>query len=122
MANEIRITASIDVLNGTFDQEVRPSQLAITQNTQGSGGGVLTLTTAATAVAFSTGNATTCGYAFFRNVSTANNALIGTGTATPVVFMKLGAGEYSMLRLGTNAPTARCDVGTVNVQYFILAD
>lgn len=121
MANEIRVTGSLSVANGFFDQDIRPSQNSITQNAAGAGGGVFSATT--TAAAIPTGTATTCGYAFFRNVSATNDAQIGTLTGASFVhFATLKAGEYGIIRLGTNAPTARSSAGTVLIQYLILAD
>jgi len=121
MANEIRIGMSLAVDNGTMDQEIRPSTLQVTQNAQTSGGGIAVLTT--TAAAIPTGSASTCGYAYFRNVSAVNNAFLGTLTgASFVQFAKLGPGEYALIRLGTNAPTAKCDASTVNLHYWILGD
>lgn len=121
MANEIRITGSLSVANGFLDQDIRPSQTSITQNSVGAGGGVFAATT--TAAAISTGTATTCGYAFFRNVSASGDAYLGTLTgASFVQFATLKPGEYAIIRLGTNSPTAKSSTGTVNIQYLILAD
>lgn len=121
MANEIRITGSLSVANGYLDQDIRPSQVSLTQNSVGAGGGVFAATT--TAAAMPTGSATTCGYAFFRNVSATGDAYLGTGTGAGFVqFATLKSGEYAVIRLGTNAPTAKSSAGTVSIQYLILAD
>jgi hypothetical protein len=82
--------------------------------------GVQSIPTSATAI--DTGTLTTAGYAYFRNVSTANFIEIGTGTGTFVPFVKLKPGEAALLRLSTTAPTARADTLAVNLQYTILSD
>jgi hypothetical protein len=67
--------------------------------------------------------AATCGWSYFRNTHATAYIDIGTllgGSFVP--FVKLKAGEACVLRLGTNAPTARASTGTVDLQYMIFAD
>ena len=68
------------------------------------------------------GSVATAGYAYMRNVSTANYIEIGTGTGTSfVAFSKLSYGEAQVVRLGTNAPTAKANTAAGTLQYTILS-
>ena len=54
---------------------------------------------------------------------TTNSIDIGTGTGTNfAAFSRLKPSEFGLIRLGTNAPTAKAVASTVALQYYILAD
>lgn len=63
------------------------------------------------------------GWARFENLDSTNFVQIGTdaaGTFHP--FVKLKAGEFCILRLGTNAPYAKADTAAVQLDYEIFQD
>lgn len=121
MANEIALTLKLAVNNGFLVQRFDPGQLLVTMAGFTSAGGVQSIGFAA-AEALGITDVSTAGYAYFRNIDTVSYVEIGTGTAPFVPFMKLKAGEAAVLRLGTNAPTARANTAAVNLQYWILQD
>ena len=75
-----------------------------------------------TGEALSVTDVSTTGWSYFRNLGPTNYVDLGTGTTTFVAFARLKAGEAAIMRLGTNAPTARANTAAVNLQYYILAD
>ena len=120
MADEITLNLKLAVANGFLVQRFDPSTLTVTMTGTTAAGGVQTIGT--TAETLGVTDVSTCGYAYFRNTDATNFVEIGTGTGTFVAFAKLKAGEAAILRLGTNAPTARANTAAVNLQYFILQD
>tara|TARA_R110000868_G_scaffold302509_1_gene563040 strand:+ start:108 stop:470 length:363 start_codon:yes stop_codon:yes gene_type:complete len=120
MANEITITTKLSVSKGNLIHAENPGTGSFTLNGSVASGGVLTVAT--TAGLITMGSVTTAGYSFFRNTDTTNYVEVGTGTTTFTAFMKLAAGESAVLRLGTNAPSARANTLPLNLQYYILSD
>jgi hypothetical protein len=120
MANEITISLKMSVLKGSLAHIENPGSISVTLTTGTAIGGVPAITTSAALLAM--GSVTSPGYAFFRNTDLTNFVEIGTGTGTFVPFLKLKAGEASLMRLSTAAPSARANTASVNLQYFILSD
>lgn len=121
MANEITITAKLSVKKDNLDHAENPGTLSFDMTGTTASGGAQAVTT--TAAALGIGSVTTAGYAYFRNLGPTNYVEIGTLTgASFVAFAKLKVGEVAVVRLGTNAPTARANTATVNLQYYILQD
>lgn len=120
MTDEITLTTKLSVSKGNLLHSENPGVLSVTMNGTNATGGVQNIST--TAETLSMGDTGTAGYAFFRNTDTVNYIEIGTGTTTFTTFMKLKAGESSIVRLGTNAPSARANTAAANLQYFILSD
>jgi len=121
MANEITITAKMAVKKDSLDHAENPGTLSFDMSGAVATGGAQAVTT--TAAALGIGSVTTAGYSYFRNTGPTNYIEIGTGTGTNFApFIKLKTGEVAVCRLGTNAPTAKANVATVNLQYYILQD
>ena len=121
MANEITISLKMSVLKGSLAHTENPGSISVTLTTGTAIGGVPAITTTAALLAM--GSVTSPGYAFFRNTDSTYFVEIGTGAGGAFVpFLKLKAGEASLMRLSTAAPSARANTASVNLQYFILSD
>ena len=120
MANEITLNLSLAVRKGFLVHREDPGPITVDLVGNNATGGVQNIGT--TGEALSVTDLSTAGYAFFRNLGPTNYVDLGTGTTTFVAFARLKAGEVSIVRLGTNAPTARANTAAVNLQYYILAD
>jgi hypothetical protein len=120
MANEITVNLKLSYANGTLVGREDPGTFSVDQTGKVSTGGAQTIATNATTI--NMGSVTTAGYAYFRNVSTANFIEIGTGTGTSfVAFSRLNFGQAQIVRMGTNAPTAKADTAAGTLQYTILS-
>jgi hypothetical protein len=121
MANEITINLKMSVANGFLTQRMDPGTLFADMSGTAAAGGAQDIGT--TGETITVGDVATAGYAYFRNCGPTNFVELGTGTAGSfVAFAKLKAGEAAIIRLGTNAPTARANTAAVKLQYLILAD
>jgi hypothetical protein len=121
MANEITVTVKLSAVKGFLNYRDEPGVQSITMNGSTGSGGVHTVFTSHGALAI--GSVGTAGWAFFRNTDATNFVEIGRDNAgTFIGFVKLKAGESCILRLTTNAPYARANTASVNLQYYILAD
>lgn len=121
MANEITLNLKLSVSSGYLVAREDPGSISVTMGGSVAAGGAQTIATNATAIVM--GSVATAGYAYFRNVSTANYLEIGTGTGTSfVAFSKLSYGDAQIVRLGTNAPTAKANTAAGTLQYLILSE
>jgi len=121
MANEITINLKMSVANGFLTQRMDPGTLFADMSGTAAAGGAQDIGT--TGETITVGDVSTAGYAYFRNCGPTNFVELGTGTSGSfVAFAKLKAGEAAIIRLGTNAPTARANTAAVKLQYLILAD
>lgn len=121
MANEITLNLKLSVLKSYLNQRFDPGVLTSDMTGSTAAGGVQNIGT--TAETLGVTDVTTCGWSYFRNTDSTNYVELGTGTAGSfVAFAKLKAGEACVLRLGTNAPTARANTAAINLQYFIFQD
>ncbi|NDF13614.1 MAG: hypothetical protein EB060_12480 [Proteobacteria bacterium] len=121
MASEITINCKFQVVKGSLVHREDPGSVSLDMSGTTATGGAQSITT--TAATLNMGSVSTAGYAFFRNTDTSNSIDIGTGTgASFAAFSRLKPGEFGIIRLGTNAPTAKAVASTVSLQYYILAD
>jgi len=121
VANEIQVTAKLVVSKGYLVHTENPGITQVTMSGTTATGGAQDIGTGAEAITVT--DVGTAGYAYFRNTSTTEYVELGTGIAGAfVAFAKLKAGECCVLRLGTNAPTARAQTSSVKLQFYILAD
>jgi hypothetical protein len=121
MANEINVTVKLTVAKGYLVHTENPGIQLVTMSGTTAAGGVQDIGTTAETIGVT--DVGTAGYSFFRNTSTTEFVEIGTGTSGSfVAFAKLKAGEACLMRLGTNAPTAKAQTSSVKLQYYILAD
>lgn len=121
MAQEITLSLKMQVAKGYLTQKFDPGTVLVDMSGTTAIGGSQDIGT--TAEALSITDVSTAGYAYFRNTDTTNFVEIGTGTGGSFVsFAKLKPGEVAILRLGTNAPTARANTAAVKLQFYILAD
>lgn len=118
--SEITLNLKMTCANGFLNTRDDPGTLGVAMTGKVASGGAQTIATNATLI--NMGSVATAGYAFMRNVSTANYIEIGTGTGTSfVAFSKLSYGEAQVVRLGTNAPTAKANTAAGTLQYTILS-
>lgn len=120
MPNEITLNLGLSVRKGFLVHSESPGPITVDLNGSNAAGGVQNIGTSGETLSVT--DLSTAGYAFFRNLGPTNFVEIGTGTTTFVAFARLKAGEAAVMRLGTNAPTARANTAAVNLQYYILAD
>ena len=123
MADEIQLSLKLAVRKSSLIHSESPGTITATLTGNNATGGVQTIST--TAGTLTMGSVTTAGYGYFRNIDGTNAVELGTGTTTFVAFAKLKAGEAAIMRLGTNAPSARASTAqtsSVNLQYYILQD
>lgn len=120
MANEITLNLKMTVEKSYLTHREDPGVLNVDMSGSNAAGGVQAIGTSGETLSVT--DVATPGYAYFRNLGPTNYVEIGTGTTAFTAFVKLKAGEASILRLGTTAPTARANTAGVNLQYYILAD
>lgn len=121
MANEITVTVKLAAVKGFLNYRDEPGVQSITMSGSTGCGGIQAIGTSHEAVAI--GDTGTAGWAYFRNTDATNYVELGRDNAgTFIGFVKLKAGEACTMRLGTNAPYARANTASVNLQYYILAD
>ena len=121
MASEINYNLQLQRLKGYASESYKSGTLYADQTGSTATGGNQTIGTAAEALVM--GDVTTSGFSWFRNTDATNFVEIGTGTGTSfAVFIKLKAGEAAVCRLGTNAPTAKANTASINLQYHIMQD
>lgn len=69
------------------------------------------------------GDVSTAGWARLENLDSTNYVEIGVEVAaTFYPFLKLKAGEFCVIRLGTNAPYAKANTAAVQLDYEIFQD
>ena len=118
--SEITLNLKMTCSNGFLQTRDDPGTLSIDMTGKVASAGAQTIATNATSL--NMGSVATAGYAYFRNTSTANFIEIGTGTGTSfVAFSKLSFGDAQIVRLGTNAPSAKADTAAGTLQYTILS-
>jgi hypothetical protein len=121
MANEIQVTTKLVVGKGFLVHTENPGIIQVNMTGTTASGGAQDIGTTAEAITVT--DVGTCGFAYFRNTSTTEFVELGTGTGGSfVAFAKLKAGECCVIRLGTNAPTAKAQTSSVKLQFYILAD
>ena len=121
MADEISVTFSLTVTNGTFKDSFAPGQLKIDQTTQGSNSGVLSIGTTAETVAFT--DITSEGLFLVQNLDASNFILLGPDSTGMVDFLKIKPGEFQFLRLKPAVTVkAKADTAACKLFYILLDD
>ncbi len=121
MANEIKSTLSVTIVNGEFKDQISESD-SITQNAQGAGGGIVGVTTSEGDL--SVGGVTTNGYLFIKNLDSTNFISYGPKSAgVMVAFGKLLAGEWAWIRIKSGVTIrAIADTATCKISYTLYQD
>ena len=129
MANEIQVSASLQIADTNFQEVYTPASLSIDFETSAASsrfgaGGVQNVGTAVEAIV--TGDATAGGVFFFRNIDSTNYVEIGTTSDNSVTgifrpLLKLKAGEYSVGRLANIAIFAQANTAAIPLQYRVLS-
>lgn len=119
MANEITITAALQVANGLYGDSRTSGRAQFNQTTADGNAGTQTIGTTYGAVAL--GGVTTAGYAYIRNIGTTNFVEIGTEVGAAFApCIKLLPSEVAIFRIG--APLfAKADTAAVKIDVLILA-
>lgn len=121
MANEISMSAVLNVNSGTYSHLKSLSSDAQDLSSVVASGGVLSV--ADTEEAIPLGDLTTPGWAYFKNVST-TDLYIEIGqvvTATFYPFLKLEQGQFAgPIPLGVAAPYALCEDSGGSLEFYIL--
>lgn len=124
MANEITASIMLRVRNGTYPPEYLRQIVnrQFTQTGSNSAGGVQTIGTSHEA--FGVTDVGTAGWALFHNTDSTNYVELGAldGSSNFIAFAKLKAGEFAIMRLGTNAPYGKANTASCKVEYQIFSD
>lgn len=122
MANELELTFSGELANGSLEHTFPAETKQINQGTARLFDNVIPCTTEDTAQSFT--NITTLGWCRIKNLGNTHHVDIGpTSSGEIVPFLRLKAGETAYLRL-TPGITLRtkADTETVNVHFTVLND
>jgi hypothetical protein len=123
VADEIKLTVSLTLANGSLADSFAPGEQKITQTTKRMHKRVQAIPTTAAGTALDIGAVVTLGYGYARNLDANNYIEIGVQVAAAFyVFVKLKPGESSGFRFGTNAPYARANTAAVDLLYGIYED
>ena len=114
MANEIRLSVSMDVEKGNLKYVFNPNQALINLTGNAAAGAAQTITTATTGTELALVGVTTRGMANFINLSTGTKVEIGAYDGTAFrPFGQLNAGEPAVLRLSAQTGTTKSPVARV---------
>ena len=125
MADEIRLSYTMNITNGLFNDSVRVSQTA-DQNSVGADSGIFNVGYASSET-LNLVDITTEGVTFLRNLSTGNYVDFGSNDGGTIKSIgRLNAGEFAAFRM-VPGKTLALQAGstaavTVDVQYLILED
>jgi hypothetical protein len=122
MADEIKATSKLAVVNGYFKETLDPGTITVTQSALGGFKAVQIIGTSAETVV--TGDVATLGWAYFRNLDLTNYVDIGPDSTGIVGFLRLKAGETAgpfRLKPGITIK-AQANTGNVKLQVFVLED
>lgn len=124
MANEIALSAGLQISATNLNESYRPGTISIdfdvaTDNPGAGGVQVIGFATHEAIVAGDTGDG---GVFYFRNTDANNFVQIGIEvSSTFYPFLKLRAGEFAVGRLATATIYAKADSADVNLQYRMLS-
>jgi hypothetical protein len=123
MANEISVNANLAVRSGNLQYSRTASRsFDLVAATPAKASGIASIGFAAHE-ALPMADVGTAGWARFENLDATNYVQIGTDVAAAFVpFCKLKAGEFTVIRLGTNAPYAKANTAAVKLDYEIFED
>lgn len=112
MANEISITISGTLTNGSLKRTFTPGSFNVTQTTAGCHSSLVSMTTAIEQL--SKGDVATFGYCFLTNIDATNEVIYGPHSTTLVEFGRLKSGESAAIRVQSGTTIAvRSSAGTV---------
>jgi hypothetical protein len=125
MANEISVTAKLQIVKGNLSNTNSTSSFSLDQDGDGLVSGVQNIGTSAEAIDL--GDVGTLGYAYFRNVGDTNNVQIGQDISGGGFeeFMLLEPGEVALCRLDLatgGVLQAKAISAATELQYTILED
>jgi hypothetical protein len=123
MANEITVTARIQVRNGALIDDFTPGNDQVTQTTIGQDSHIQSIGTSEEVVTVAS-DVATLGVFGFKNLDTTNFVTIGPESGGAMVgFLKLKAGEVAIGRFKTGIVIrAQADTAAVNLMTWILND
>ena len=119
MANEIKMSARLDINTTNFVESFNPGQINIDLSGKTGAGGVQAIATSDTDIA--EGGTTAGGVYFLRNLDETNFVYVGVKAAGTDYFLKLLPGEFSIGRLQDEELHAKANTATVNLQYRMLS-
>jgi hypothetical protein len=119
MANEIKISVSVEVANGFFKDSFNPGQIQVNQAAVGKGGAVQVIGTSEEVVYL--GDVSANGYAILRNLDAANFLTFGPENGGAMVVLgRLNAGEVALIRLNPAVVLrAKADTNPVKLDFRI---
>lgn len=120
MAGTITVSAQLKVENGKLEANRRLNSQQFTQNNQGLSYETQNIGTSEEALNIS-GDISTAGYAFFRNLDDTNFVSIRMGTGNPDV-IKLDAGQFALVPLAAKDLYAVADTAAVELEFMVLED
>lgn len=120
MANEITLTARLDITNGYYSPgSITVNSLQVTQAAVGAAEGVQNIGTSEEELG--TGGLSTKGWLYIRNLDATN--YVQLGFSTTVYGCRLEAGEFALFRTEPSATIyLKANTAAVNVQYRWLED
>lgn len=122
MANEISISITASVKNGTYQDQWRSGSLQFNQNAQGANAGIVGCTV--TAATLPVGAVITNGMCFVANLDATNNIDIGLFISSqfyPLITLKPSEQYCFRVTSGVSA-YVRAEVGTPKLQFWLLND
>lgn len=131
MADEIRLSVSMNVEKGALKYTFNPDQALINLTGNAAAGGVQNITTATTGTELILDSVTTRGMANFINLTTGTKVEVGAYDGTAFrPFGLLNAGEPAVIRLSAQTGTTKSPVvrvidpatGTANVQWQVFSE
>lgn len=125
MANEITISAFINVLKGNLSYTQNQGSIQFDMSGSRAVGGTATSSGTAVALPLSTVPDTALGWVYMKNTSSVagEDIQIGTGTGTFVPLLMLKPREIAVFRFNSSAattPTFRSTSGSPILQYWIV--
>jgi hypothetical protein len=124
MANELTVTVSLKVANGSLVQQHAPGSQTFNQSTALSVGGVQPIGHTTHEALYIGADIANRGWCYMRNID--NNSHVSVGVLVSSTFyplVHLEPGEATVFRMHPTAvPYAQAQSATVNLQYMIYAD
>ena len=119
MADEIKVNFSLAFTRGESKLNIPSNQLSVDSGSNVKVGNTQTVGTSLEALVL--GDVASCGAAYILNTDDTNYVDIGVDVSgTFYGLIRLMPGEYAFCpRLATNAPYARANTSSVNLEYYI---
>ena len=120
MANEITVNARLQVTKTYLKTDENPGSLNVTMTGNNVAGGVQVVGTGAHEALSDVSDIGTPGWAYFRNLDSANFVEVGRDSGgTFVPFAKLLFGEFAIAPLSSDAIYAKADTASVRLYWRI---